>query len=166
MSKSSFDIEVYYDYVVVEKWAEVSEEITAGGIIKLTNTNANPIVCSKVVAIGHGQMTPHGEIVPLKTEVGDLIYFNKFTAQFSVEKDHEDFFFLHEKDIMGRIPADKVIDNENDEDDDDDNEEEEIINEEKEIEEDEKTKENEKELKQVDVTVQAPTLGLGTKKKR
>jgi len=84
-----------YDKILVEK-VESKENKTSSGII-LPNDQKEQSIIVKVLSIGEGRLTPHGEIVPMRVNVGDILYCTKYAG--TVMSDTQ--ILIREDDVLG-----------------------------------------------------------------
>ena len=78
-----------------------AEETTKGGII-LTNASKEKPEIAKVIAVGEGEKTEDGKIVPMTVKVGDKVIISKYTGT-NVKLDGEDYIIVSEKDILAIV---------------------------------------------------------------
>ena len=78
-----------------------AEETTKGGII-LTNASKEKPEIAEVIAIGEGEKTEDGKIVPMTVKVGDKVIISKYTGT-NVKLDGEDYIIVSEKDILAIV---------------------------------------------------------------
>jgi chaperonin GroES len=74
------------------------EEPLKGGII-VPDTAKKKQETARVVAVGSGQTTKEGTLVPVPVSVGDLILMDKYAAQ-EVSIDDEDYVIVKADDII------------------------------------------------------------------
>lgn len=74
------------------------EETLKGGII-LPDTAKKKQESAKVVAIGPGQTTKDGKILPIPVNVGDTILMDKYAAQ-EITIDDEEYVIVKADDII------------------------------------------------------------------
>lgn len=78
-----------------------AEETTKGGII-LTNASKEKPEIAEVIAVGEGEKTEDGKIVPMTVKVGDKVIISKYTGT-NVKLDGEDYIIVSEKDILAIV---------------------------------------------------------------
>lgn len=79
--------------------------VSKGNIIATeTQTRAVNMQTGKVIAVGHGMITPEGNIVPLQVKVGDTIMFLRGTGiQIKDKIDAEELFMFKETELFGIV---------------------------------------------------------------
>jgi chaperonin GroES len=77
------------------------EETLKGGII-LPDTAKKKQETAKVMALGPGQTTKEGKIIPPPVQVGDTILMDKYAGQ-EVTLDDEEFVILRTEDIIAIV---------------------------------------------------------------
>jgi chaperonin GroES len=87
------------DRVVIELVEQ--EEKTASGIVLPDSAKEKPQE-GKVVAVGSGRVTEHGEKVALEVAEGDSIIFSKFAGT-EVKYEGTEYLILRESDILATI---------------------------------------------------------------
>lgn len=96
------DFTLLYDNILVEQIVlddDVVDEET--GIVRPKNYEDKPEV-GTVMSIGNGHLFDNGVVVPLLIQVGDIIYFNKYSST-KVRLDTRDFFIIREDDVQGYL---------------------------------------------------------------
>lgn len=78
-----------------------AEETTKGGII-LTNASKEKPEIAEVIAVGEGEKTEDGKIVPMTVKIGDKVIISKYTGT-NVKLDGEDYIIVSEKDILAIV---------------------------------------------------------------
>lgn len=78
-----------------------AEETTKGGII-LTNASKEKPEIAEVIAVGEGEKTEDGKLVPMTVKVGDKVIISKYTGT-NVKLDGEDYIIVSEKDILAIV---------------------------------------------------------------
>ena len=78
-----------------------AEETTKGGII-LTNASKEKPEIAEVIAVGEGEKTEDGKVVPMTVKVGDKVIISKYTGT-NVKLDGEDYIIVSEKDILAIV---------------------------------------------------------------
>ncbi len=77
------------------------EETLKGGII-VPDTAKKKQETAKVIAVGPGQTTKEGTLIPVPVSVGDLILMDKYAAQ-EVSIDNEDYVIVKGDDIIAIV---------------------------------------------------------------
>jgi len=77
------------------------EEILKGGIV-LPDSAKKKQETAKVLAIGPGQMTKEGKILPIPVNVGDTILMDKYAAQ-EITLDDEEYVIVKSDDIIAIV---------------------------------------------------------------
>ena len=85
---------------VVIKTVE-AEETTKSGIILTASAKEKPEI-AEVIAVGEGEKTEDGKIVPMTVKVGDKVIISKYTGT-NVKLDGEDYIIVSEKDILAIV---------------------------------------------------------------
>jgi chaperonin GroES len=88
-----------HDRVLIESLE--SEEKTAGGIIIPDTAKEKPQE-GKVIAVGPGNKTEDGKIIPMDVKVGDRVLFGKWSGT-EVKIDGKEYSIMKESDIMGVV---------------------------------------------------------------
>ena len=78
-----------------------AEETTKGGII-LTNASKEKPEIAEVIAVGEGEKTDDGKVVPMTVKVGDKVIISKYTGT-NVKLDGQDYIIVSEKDILAIV---------------------------------------------------------------
>ena len=78
-----------------------AEETTKGGII-LTNAAKEKPEIAEVIAVGEGEKTEDGKLIPMTVKVGDKVIISKYTGT-NVKLDGEDYIIVSEKDILAIV---------------------------------------------------------------
>ena len=78
-----------------------AEETTKGGII-LTNASKEKPEIAEVIAVGEGEKTEDGKIMPMTVKIGDKVIISKYTGT-NVKLDGEDYIIVSEKDILAIV---------------------------------------------------------------
>ncbi len=78
-----------------------AEETTKGGII-LTNASKEKPEIAEVIAVGEGEKTEDGKVLPMTVKVGDKVIISKYTGT-NVKLDGEDYIIVSEKDILAIV---------------------------------------------------------------
>ena len=77
------------------------EDTLKGGII-LPDSAKKKQETAKVIAIGSGQKTKDGEILPMPVKIGDLVLMDKYSGQ-EVTVDDEDYVIVKADEIIAII---------------------------------------------------------------
>ena len=88
-----------HDRVVVRRLD--AEEKSAGGII-IPDTAKEKPQRGEVIAVGAGNRTEDGKLVPLDVKAGDEVLFGKWSGT-EVKIDGEDLLIMKESDIFGVV---------------------------------------------------------------
>ena len=75
------------------------DEKTVGGLIIPETAKEKP-QHGDVIAVGPGNRTEEGEVIPLQVKSGDRILFGKFSGS-EIRLDGEDLLIMKESDILG-----------------------------------------------------------------
>ena len=78
-----------------------AEETTKGGIILTSAAKEKPEI-AEVIAVGEGEKTEDGKIIPVTVKVGDKVIIAKYTGT-SVKLDGCDYIIVSEKDILAIV---------------------------------------------------------------
>ncbi|MBQ8546657.1 MAG: co-chaperone GroES [Clostridia bacterium] len=78
-----------------------AEQTTKGGII-LTNAAKEKPEIAEVIAVGEGEKTEDGKLIPMTVKVGDKVIISKYTGT-NVKLDGEDYIIVSEKDILAIV---------------------------------------------------------------
>ena len=92
--------------VLVQKPDSKKEEVTASGLIMLEVSKSEYWEC-EVLYVGSGYRNPQGEFIPMDIKVGDIAYFNSYSAV-ETEIDGVVYLMLKEHDILGTIEKETV----------------------------------------------------------
>ncbi|WP_066191389.1 MULTISPECIES: co-chaperone GroES [Gracilibacillus] len=87
------------DRVIIELVEQ--EEKTASGIVLPDSAQEKPQE-GKVVAVGSGRVTEHGEKIAPEVEEGNTIIFSKFAGT-EVKYEGKDYLILRENDVLAVI---------------------------------------------------------------
>ena len=88
---------ILYDNIFVRA-IEIEER---GGILIPSSYEEKPEL-GEVLKTGPGKLLDNGSIAPMSVKVGDIVYFNKYSAtKFNI--DGEDFWTVREEDVVGFI---------------------------------------------------------------
>ncbi|MFH0981316.1 MAG: co-chaperone GroES [Planctomycetota bacterium] len=77
------------------------EEVTAGGIVLPDSAKEKP-QRGTVIAVGPGKLLDNGERGTLDVQVGDEVYYGKYTGT-EVEINGEDYVIVRESDILAVV---------------------------------------------------------------
>ena len=95
--KTNIDVSkfhILYDNVFV-KGISIEEK---DGIVKPAQYEDKPEI-GEVISVGEGRIFDNGNIVPLKVQAGDIVYFNKYsTTKFNF--DGADYYVVREEDVI------------------------------------------------------------------
>lgn len=98
-------IQPYYNQILVRP-NKINYESKGGILATETQTRAVNMQTGEVVAVGHGMITPEGNLAPLQTKVGDTVMFLRGTGvQVKYAVDCEELFMFKEMELFGLIPA-------------------------------------------------------------
>ena len=78
-----------------------AEETTKGGII-LTNASKEKPEIAEVIAVGEGEKTEDGKVLPMTVKIGDKVIISKYTGT-NVKLDGQDYIIVSEKDILAIV---------------------------------------------------------------
>ena len=78
-----------------------AEETTKGGIILTSAAKEKPEI-AEVIAVGEGEKTEDGKLIPMTVKVGDKVIIAKYTGT-SVKLDGNDYSIVSEKDILAVV---------------------------------------------------------------
>ena len=78
-----------------------AEETTKGGIILTSAAKEKPEI-AEVIAVGEGEKTEDGKLIPMTVKVGDKVIIAKYTGT-SVKLDGNDYIIVSEKDILAIV---------------------------------------------------------------
>ena len=87
------DFSFLYDNILVKA---IRAE-TVEGLVKPDQYDDKPEF-GKVVQVGEGRLLDDGVVVPTKLNVGDIIYFGKYSSE-QTRSVGEDFFIIREDDV-------------------------------------------------------------------
>jgi len=97
---TSIDIKkfvILYDNVFV-KGINIEEK---DGILKPDSYEDKPEL-GEVINVGEGRIFDNGVIVPLRVQIGDIVYFNKYSST-KFNFDGNDYFVVREEDVTGYL---------------------------------------------------------------
>ena len=86
-----------YDKVLVKR--EPKEEKTAGGLFMVSSENEPKNNIGIVLAVGCGRLSANGILTPCLVNVGDKVYFSKYSGQ-EIDEEH---IILGENEIFGTL---------------------------------------------------------------
>lgn len=86
-----------YDRVLIKRTEDIGEK-TEGGII-IPEAAKEIAQTGEIIAVGPGYRKDSGELIPLKVNVGDIIFFAKYSGTEAGEK----HVILREDDILGVV---------------------------------------------------------------
>lgn len=92
-------IKPLHDRVVVQALEE--EDVTPGGIVLPDSAKEKPQK-GKVLAVGPGRITDHGNHIPMTVKVGDVILYTKYGPT-EVNFNNQEYLVVSESDILGII---------------------------------------------------------------
>lgn len=87
------------DRVIIEVTKE--EEQTVGGIVLAGNAKEKPQT-GKVIAIGKGEVTSEGKLLPMNVKVGDVVMYDKYAGS-NVKYEGQEYLVVHDKDIIAIV---------------------------------------------------------------
>lgn len=92
-----------YSQVIVEPIT--IEQKTQSGIILVENsTSGINAQLGRVIAVGHGMITPEGGIVPLQVKKGDKVLFVRGTGQIIKTKPGTEYYLVFkENELLGIV---------------------------------------------------------------
>jgi chaperonin GroES len=90
-----------HDRVLVKRIE--SEEKTASGIIIPDSAQEKPME-GQIVAVGSGQRSEAGQVIPMDVKSGDRVLFAKWSGT-EIKIDGEEYIVMKESDIMGVMTA-------------------------------------------------------------
>lgn len=93
----SLNIRPLYDRILIHK-NEEQEERTAGGII-IPDAAKEKAQTGKVLAVGEGRLLENGTLMPLKVNVGDVVFFAKYAGTDA----GKERIIIREDDILGIV---------------------------------------------------------------
>lgn len=86
------------DFIVVS----INKEEEKIGLLFKPSSVEQDIVTGKVLAVGSGHITDHGQIIPLEVMEGDTVMFSKRSA-IEVKQNGENFFLLQEGAVLSIV---------------------------------------------------------------
>ena len=93
-------LEPISDNIIVS--AQKEETKTKSGIILPDSVQKEKPEIGKVIAVGPGKMSTHGERVKMQVKKGDSVLFSKYSPQ-EVKIDGKEYLILKEGDILAII---------------------------------------------------------------
>lgn len=87
------------DRIIVE--AVTAEEKTSGGIV-LPDTAKEKPQQGKVLAVGPGKVLDTGKIAPMDVNVGDRVYYGKYSGT-EVKLNGSEYVVLRQDDVLGVV---------------------------------------------------------------
>ncbi len=78
-----------------------AEETTKGGIILAGAAKEKPQV-AEVIAVGEGEKTQEGKIIPMTVKVGNKVIISKYSGT-EVKLDGEEYIIVKENDILAIV---------------------------------------------------------------
>lgn len=84
------------DRVLVKRME--TEEKTGAGII-IPDAAKEKAQTGTVLAVGPGKKNTNGSVMPLEVQVGDVIYFSKYSGN----EAGEDYLIIREEDVLGVV---------------------------------------------------------------
>ena len=91
------DITPLFDGVIVER--DEQKEVSRGGILIPEDTRENAST-GTVIAVGEGALNDKGEVLPMKVNVGDRVFFLK-GAGVNIKQVSENQVLLKQTEILG-----------------------------------------------------------------
>jgi len=81
-------------------WVELIEknDRTQGGLY-IPDAAKEKTQTAKVLAVGSGKMSTNGTIIPMQVQIGDVVFFGKFSGIQAGDK----FMVLKEEDVLGIV---------------------------------------------------------------
>lgn len=86
-----------FDKVLVERIE--AESKTAGGLIIPDTAKEKPMQ-GKVIAVGDGNRSECGQVIPMTVKPGDIVLFGKWAGN-EVKINEKDYLVIKESDIIG-----------------------------------------------------------------
>ncbi len=78
-----------------------AEETTKGGIILAGAAKEKPQV-AEVIAVGEGEKTQEGKIIPMTVKIGNKVIISKYSGT-EVKLDGEEYVIVKENDILAIV---------------------------------------------------------------
>jgi chaperonin GroES len=88
-----------HDRILVKRAGE--EEKTKGGIIIPDSAKEKPIQ-GKVIAVGKGEVSKDGKLIPLEVKEGDMVLLAKYAGT-EIKVEGEGHLIVRENDILGIV---------------------------------------------------------------
>ena len=103
-TEKGFNLEAMNDNIIVRLPKIEQEKNTDSGIF-LGRVNQDMVKSDTgiVVAVGEGRLTADGKLIPLRINVGDKIFFNKFAGTEISGTDNERYIIIKITDVLVRI---------------------------------------------------------------
>ncbi len=94
------EIKPISDHILIEPVEE--EEKTESGIFLPQTAKKKEPEQGKVVAVGPGQRTKEGKVLPMEVKEGDTVLFNKYGPT-EIEVDNKEYLIARQNDILAII---------------------------------------------------------------
>ncbi len=101
MSAKNLKIRPLHDRIIVKRLEE--ETKTKGGIIIPDTAKEKPQE-GEVLAVGNGKQLNDGKVVPLTVQIGDKVWFSKYSGT-ELKIDGEEYLIMREDDIQAVVVA-------------------------------------------------------------
>ncbi|HPB55433.1 MAG TPA: co-chaperone GroES [Candidatus Aminicenantes bacterium] len=88
-----------YDRIVVKRVEE--KEVKKGSII-IPDTAKEKPQKAQVIAVGPGNATEEGKVIPLTVKIGDFVLIGKYAGN-ELRVDDNEYVFLREDEILSKI---------------------------------------------------------------
>ncbi len=88
-----------HDRILIKRMGE--EEKTKGGIIIPDAAKEKPMQ-GKVIAVGKGEVSKDGKLIPLEVKEGDMVLFVKYSGT-EIKIEGEEHLIVRENDILGIV---------------------------------------------------------------
>ena len=88
-----------HDRILIKRMGE--EEKTKGGIIIPDAAKEKPMQ-GKVIAVGKGEVSKDGKLIPLEVKEGDMVLFVKYAGT-EIKIEGDEHLIVRENDILGII---------------------------------------------------------------
>jgi chaperonin GroES len=98
-SKTKVNLLPLGDRLVIQR--EVSEEVTAGGIVLPDSAKDKP-TRGTVIAVGDGRLLDDGSRSELQVKKGDKVLFTSYAGE-QIEVDNEEFLLMSEGEVLAVI---------------------------------------------------------------
>jgi co-chaperonin GroES (HSP10) len=100
MVASDVNFECYADNVLLE---EIKKDKSAGGILVPEGARLESTAQARVLKVGPGKYDPMGNLVPMRVQVGDVVYMLVGrVAPLAVMVDGKEYFCLPESTLIGK----------------------------------------------------------------